>query len=233
MKKKIEELKPGAQFDYCGYHWVALDNVGDGVLVLAADTVFNRAFDSENRADWTVSTLREELGEDFANRLHSNGANFEQFVSFRPDLTANDGMKTYGSTIDGIALLSCEQYRKYRHIIPQATERWWTLTPWSCTKPYAAYVCTVKRDGTIDYDAACCDDWGVRPACVLEYDTLVDVEAQYRPGEDMPQEDSTQQVPRAQSLEELLTNAVAAAANGDNTAVQITIYAKRVQTTER
>ena len=176
MKKRIEELRPGAPFQYCGYNWVKLDSLEAGALVLAADVVFNRAFDNENRADWTISTLREELGNDFANRLHSNGANFENFVSFRPDLTANDGMKNYGSTIDGIALLSCEQYRQYRHVIPQATERWWTLTPWSCTKPYAAYVCAVKRDGTIDYEAACCNDWGVRPACVLENDTLVAVE---------------------------------------------------------
>lgn len=175
MKTTIRRITPGTLFEYGGVRWVKLDALEEGgALVLAADVLFNRAFDTENRNDWTCSTLREELGGAFADSLQEAGGNFNDFSLFRQYLTANDGMKRYGSTIDGIALLSCEQYRKYRDIIPQATERWWTITPYSCGEDYAAFVCAVKCDGSIDFDAACCNDWGVRPACVMEPDTIVE-----------------------------------------------------------
>lgn len=176
MKQRVETIIPGGLFIYGGVRWVKLDTTEEGgALVLAADVLFNREFDKENGNNWALSSLRGELGGGFADRLTEAGADLQAFTSFRPYLTSNDGLKRYGSTIDGIALLSCDQYRKYRDIIPQATERWWTLTPYSCGGDYAAYVCAVKVDGSIDYDAACCDDWGVRPVCVLEADTAVEM----------------------------------------------------------
>ena len=176
MKQRVETIIPGGLFDYGGVRWVKLDTTEEGgALVLAADVLFNREFDKENGNNWAFASLREELGGEFADRLTEAGADLQAFTTFRPYLTSNDGLKQYGSTIDGIALLSCDQYRKYRDIIPQATERWWTLTPYSCGGDYAAYVCAVKRDGSVDFDAACCNDWGVRPVCVLEADTAVEM----------------------------------------------------------
>lgn len=222
MKMELQRLNHGALFDYGGVRWAALDSVGDGVLCLAADTLFNRAFDAENRNNWAVSTLRAGLSGELADKLKAGGADLQKFVQFRPILTSNDGMKLYGSTIDGIALLTCDQYRQYRHIIPQATERWWTVTPYSCGGDYAAYVCAVNRDGSISSDAACCEDWGVRPVCVLEYDTLVDVEPKERPEPKEPQ-----------SLEQRIVEAAALAACGQNVALQITVHVERVPVDEK
>ena len=176
MKQRVETIISGGLFDYGGVRWVKLDTTEEGgALVLAADVLFNREFDKENGNNWASSSLRGELGGVFADKLTEAGADLQAFTTFRPYLTSNDGLKRYGSTVDGIALLSCDQYRKYRDIIPQATERWWTITPYSCGGDYAAYVCAVKRDGSIDFDAACCNDWGVRPVCVLEAGTAVEM----------------------------------------------------------
>ena len=54
--KKLANLKPGAYFFYGGVQWVVLENndkIG-ATLAVAAEPVFNRAFDAENRNDWRV-----------------------------------------------------------------------------------------------------------------------------------------------------------------------------------
>lgn len=227
MKTTIRRINPGTLFEYGGVRWVKLDALEEGgALVLASDVLFNRAFDTENRNDWTCSTLREELGGAFADSLQEAGGNFNDFSLFRQYLTANDGMKRYGSTIDGIALLSCEQYRKYRDIIPQATERWWTITPYSCEEDYAAFVCAVKRDGSVDYDAACCNDWGVRPACVMEPDTLIETVTLTQKTTPL-RCDSKAEEETEPGIEKRIAEAFRSAANGEKVDFQITVHVER------
>ena len=51
--KKLATLKPGAFFFYGGVQWVVLESdekIG-ATLALAAEPVFHRAFDEENRND--------------------------------------------------------------------------------------------------------------------------------------------------------------------------------------
>ena len=114
--KKLANLKPGAYFFYGGVQWVVLENndkIG-ATLAIAAEPVFNRAFDAENRNDWRVSSLRRELNGPFFDALIAEGANRAAFLDWESDLTADDGMTDYGTATDKIALLSDGLYRKYR-----------------------------------------------------------------------------------------------------------------------
>lgn len=80
--KKLANLKPGAYFFYGGVQWVVLENndkIG-ATLSIAAEPVFNRAFDEENRNDWRVSSLRRELNGPFFDALIAEGANRAAFL---------------------------------------------------------------------------------------------------------------------------------------------------------
>ena len=173
--KKLANLKPGAYFFYGGVQWVVLENndkIG-ATLSIAAEPVFNRAFDEENRNDWRVSSLRRELNGPFFDALIAEGANRAAFLDWESDLTADDGMTDYGTATDKIALLSDGLYRKYRQYIPLVDDWCWTLTPWTCNPSLSYYVRNVISSGAMNWRNACSGSWGARPLCYLESSIFV------------------------------------------------------------
>ena len=131
-KQQLSTLKDGARFFYGGVEWVKLDQTCGEVIALAAEPVFERAFDEENCNDWRKSSLRRELNGPFLDALIAEGADPAAFIEWESDLTADDGMTDYETAWDKIALISCELYREYRALIPKIGCWWWTLTPWTC-----------------------------------------------------------------------------------------------------
>lgn len=173
--KKLANLKPGAYFFYGGVQWVVLESdekIG-ATLALAAEPVFHRAFDEENRNDWRVSSLRRELNGPFLDALIAEGANRAAFLDWESDLTADDGMTDYGTTTDKIALLSDSLYRKYRQYIPLVDDWCWTLTPWTCNPSHSYRVRGVGSSGALNWNFAYNGNWGARPLCNLKSEILV------------------------------------------------------------
>jgi len=134
MITTLASVKPGQAFTYGGMPWIKLEDASRGTLALAAESVFARAFcENSNREfaqynNWGYSTLRHELNDDFYETLLENGADAGAFLYMTVDLTADDGLDDYGTSSDKIALISCEQYRKYRRLIPALDDWWWTVT---------------------------------------------------------------------------------------------------------
>ena len=175
--KKLATLKPGAFFFYGGVQWVVLESdekIG-ATLALAAEPVFHRAFDEENRNDWRVSSLRRELNGPFLDALIQEGANRAAFLDWESDLTADDGMTDYGTATDKIALLSDGLYREYRQFIPLVDDWCWTLTPWTCNPSDSCRVRYVDSSGAMDWSNACSGGRGARPLCYLESSIFVSV----------------------------------------------------------
>lgn len=175
--KKLANLKPGAYFFYGGVQWVVLESdekIG-ATLALAAEPVFHRAFDEENRNDWRVSSLRRELNGPFLDALIQEGANRAAFLDWESDLTADDGMTDYGTATDKIALLSDGLYRKYRRFIPLVDDWCWTLTPWTCNPSNSYSVRIVGSSGAMDWLHAYHGNGGARPLCYLESSIFVSV----------------------------------------------------------
>lgn len=168
--KKLAELTTGTHFLFGGIEWVKLDDIGAGTLVLAAQPVFERAFDEENGNDWRKSSLRRELNGAFLDSLVAAGANPVAFLDWESDLNADDGMSDYGTSVDKIALLSDALYRKYREIIPTADNWCWNLTPWTCKASVSYRVRIVYSSGVLGYSRACDGGSGVRPLCYLDAD---------------------------------------------------------------
>lgn len=192
--KKLAELKCGARFTYAGVEWVKLDDTDGGALAIAAEPVFERAFDEENCNDWRKSSLRRELNGPFLDALIAEGADRAAFLNLESDLTADDGMTDYGTAADKIALISDGLYRKFRALIPKIGCWWWTLTPWTCDPEYSYYVRLVNSSGALYWLDACNGDSGVRPLCNMKSDILVSV-----PGEENADD---QEERRAAAVEE-------------------------------
>lgn len=171
--KKLQDLKIGEVFEYGLFNWIKLDDLEDGTIAIFQDKLPDtRRFDEDSN-NWRNSELRNWLNENFLHTLIDNGAKQDDFLRFERDLTADDGMKDYGSLSDRLSLITCEEYRKYRNLIPFINNCWWTLTPYSCMEKYSDFVRFVDPVGSLDWGSACYDYYDLRPLCNLQSGILV------------------------------------------------------------
>lgn len=197
---KVMEVTAGKTVKVAGMNWVVLDHIeGKGTLCLMEDILEERAFhnkDKEGCNNWANSSLRQYLNSEFAARLLDR-----QLAEMEVDLTSDDGMTDYGKTKDYIALLTADQYRKYRSLIPEADDWWWLATPWTCNSANSYAVRSVDPDGTLyNYDAYF-GTIGVRPALVFKESVIAD--------DDNPAERSEADIKDWKEVEETAVKALA------------------------
>lgn len=197
---KVMEVAAGKTVKVAGMMWVVLDHIeGKGTLCLMEDILEERAFHNEDKEgcnNWANSSLREYLNSEFAARLLDR-----QLAEMEVDLTSDDGMKDYGKTKDYIALLTADQYRKYREFIPNADDWWWLVTPWTCNSAISYYVRRVYAGGTLYNDHAYSGYHGVRPALIFKESVIAD--------DDNPAERSEADIKDWKEVEESAAKALA------------------------
>lgn len=156
--------KPGTHFDYKGMEFIALNAEQGGLLAVAAQTLPDKmAFDEDDCNDWRSSTLREYL-----NKEHIKNFNDEDLLPFVSDLTADNGMKDYGTCEDKLAILSDAHYRTYREYIPKYDKSFvWSITPWSCLPTHAYSERVVHSSTGYIYNHYASGTYGVAPACIF------------------------------------------------------------------
>lgn len=166
----LKALGAGSIFTYGGIRWIVLEQIGGAALSLAVDLLPDTMpFDKENRNDWAVSTLREYLNGEFLKQLVEAGADADAFREMIVDLTSDDGLDDYGTDRCKIALISDAQYRRFRCIIPNVDNWWWTITPFSTEKNgYSRDARRVYSSGALNSNYAWNGDYGVRPLCNLK-----------------------------------------------------------------
>lgn len=94
---------------------------------------------------------------------------------FSLDLTADDGLKCYGSIERKAALFTANMCRKYVEILDKykVNEWWWTSTAYSTPKhDDSDWIKCVSRRGCIS-NGYYCYFHGVRPFCILKSDIFV------------------------------------------------------------
>ena len=175
MQKKYSEIKPGEVFAFGGQNWIRLEEAG---LCVMEDILEERAFDEESN-DWRKSGLREYLNNYFYETLTDYDAEEKDFLMIETDLTADDGMKDYGTSKDLISLMTADLYRSNRHLLKPLESWWWLATPHSCLASDSYYVRCVNSSGALSNSLAYAGSCGVRPLCNLSSETLVSV-----PGEE-------------------------------------------------
>lgn len=183
---KIMDAKEGSVIKYGGIEWVVLarglhingDLHLNGVLVVAKECLFESAFDSNKECNnWAKSPLRGSLNsfneKGYCACAGLTGIKFDDLIEFERDLTTDDGMTEYGTCKDYISLYTCDEYRRFRKLIPNCGKWHWTITGDSLE--YSCNVRSVYSDGSLFYYDARGGVGGVRPLCILKSDTLVEV----------------------------------------------------------
>lgn len=170
--ESIQNLHAGDHFNFKGLEWVVLDpDKEGGVLAITADiwkrnAPFNRkCFDGCN--NWCRSILRDDLYE------LKQEIGVDNLLPHTVDLVADNGDKLYGTLDEMVFLLTCDEYRKYRDVMPRYDSWIWTCTPWITTNTgIALNVRCVYSDGSLGGTGAYVGGGGVAPACIFNPQNL-------------------------------------------------------------
>ena len=171
--KELKTVQAGEKFAYGGTDWLVLEQKEGRALCLAVGNIGDRAFDKDNCNDWRESSLRAFLSGEFLKSLVESGASEDAILQTKFDLTSDDGLDDYGDSTDKLGLISCEQYRRFRKLIPNLDDWWWTLTPWSTASNGDAYGVRIVGSGGTLYSGSAYGGGGVRPLC--NFDSSISV----------------------------------------------------------
>ena len=161
----LEGLGIGDTFELVDTTWKILDITSAGYICLA-DSIEDMKFDSDSN-NWENSDLRDYLNEGFLEKIAAE-IGLENIVPFERDLLSLDGQTEYGKCEDKVSLLTVDEYRKYRNLIPNTKDYWWWLvSPWSTPcNDYKRAVAVVSSAGNF-FNNFCDYDGGVRPVCIF------------------------------------------------------------------
>lgn len=165
MKKALKTAPRGTAFYYAGQRWVVLEHNATGTLCLTEKIVEDRAFDDGNCNDFSKSSSLRYLNGPFLDTLIDAAGCSSAFLTSELDLTADDGLKDYGTCTVTNFLLTVDQYRRNRDVIPNADDWWWLSTAVStASNGYEHSARYVYTDGTLYGDDAFYGNGGLRPA---------------------------------------------------------------------
>lgn len=166
VRKHFSDLKVGDTFKLAGLTWEILDITAEGYMCLADRLTDKMAFDEDSN-DWLKSQLREYLNTEFIEKI-ADEIGEENIVSFKRDLLSLDGQTEYGECEDKVSLLTIDEYRKYRSLIPNTDDYWWWLiSPWSTAcNDWSTRASVVSSPGYVNNDYCDCNG-SVRPVCTF------------------------------------------------------------------
>ena len=165
-KKHIGTPGIGKVIELAGMEWLILDKTEKGYFaILNGFDGRERTFDSASN-NWISSKLRNELNTRFLKKI-TDELGEDAVIEFDRDLLSMDGQTEYGHCKDKISLLTVDEYRKYRKLLPNMDKWWWLLTPWSTpVNDFSTTDAVVSPSGDI-LDYYCDLGYGVRPACIF------------------------------------------------------------------
>lgn len=171
--KTIQNYKPGEKFIYGNKNCMVLEHTDDGALCMVLDEDFESAFGETN--NFAESELRKKLNGEYLDEWVKDGVSRESFALMRVDLTANDGLKDYGTCECFLAPRTCDQHRKYRYLISNPKEDLeWTATAYSTKgNGYSDNAYLVTGTGALYGDSIVLGANGVRPLFKLNPDTVI------------------------------------------------------------
>ena len=170
------EIKAGETFIYKGIKYICLEVFDKEVygrnaaLAVTAKIIKSMEFAEkfeDGCNDWRRSKVREWLNDEFL-AMHIAK---DDVLPQTSDLTADNGDDAYGTSEDLVTLLSCDQYRKYRKLIPKYNGWVWTVTPLYPHTGNAHSVRAINPSGELSYSITAYS-LGVAPVCLFDLDEL-------------------------------------------------------------
>ena len=174
----LGQVRKGERFILDGVAFVKLDEDREASFALAEDVVLKgTAFDTKDREDrnnYYGSHLHYALDE----WAFQHEALYEAALERPIDLFSMDGMDDYGRPELAVRILTLDEYRKYRIIIPKVSENYWLATPdVTFFKPMGDGhgVCFVRPSGRVSYEFVS-ELFSGRPSFYLNSSVPVSVE---------------------------------------------------------
>lgn len=192
---ELRKVPCGETFTVFGEEFVLLDHVDGGVLSIRKEIWKKAVFDRSGNSNLAQADMRDTLAE-YTELLKSRGMKDGDCLVQHIDLKTTDGTRVYGYLDCTVALLTLEQYGKYKEIIPKVEGWWWLATPvwtrWlrSPDTDSTGYVWGVGSCGGYSYWYASYS-LGVRPLLTFSSCLLVswqDEESQGTTGEEAQKE---------------------------------------------
>ena len=172
VRNEVGDIGVGEVCKIGKWEFIVCEHTGEGTVLLMKDCLYdNEEFGSRN--DYNGSNV-DMLCEKFAEEL-ATVVGAENIILHTVDLTADDGLKDYGSIERRVSLFTADQYRKYVYILDKykLDAWWWLATPWSTpTHEESVWVKCVSPLGGIGGDD-CGGNVGVRPFCILNSNIFV------------------------------------------------------------
>lgn len=175
----LEQVRKGERFVLDGVAFVKLDEDRESSFVVSEDVVLKGiAFDTQEREDrnnYMCSGIQEGLDEWASEHEEIYEAALERPI----DLLSMDGMTDYGKPEVSVRMLTVDEYRKYRALIPLTDEVYWLATAYSTpSSPYSdteiAYC--VSASGALSHDSVSYPYFAARPAFYLKSSIFVSVD---------------------------------------------------------
>lgn len=170
--KKLSEIPESGTFKIGKYEFAVLEQLEDSAVVIDKDKYGEDVkFGANNNYDGSnVDEICNRFADEIAAIIGT-----ENMLEFELDLTANDGMKCYGSVKRRMALRTADMQRKYAYIFDKLPKFWeWLATAYSTPKHEdGTWVECVSPRGNILYYDSYFDNGGVRPFCILKSDIFV------------------------------------------------------------
>ena len=148
------------------------EKLGTTSLLLKDKLGEEMEFGSNN--DYRTSEIKKVLDE-FANEI-SGIVGEENLVEHLVDLTADDGLKCYGSIKAKMSLFTANMVRENVEILDEfkLDEWWWTCTPYSTPKhENASWIKCVSPRGGIFNNFTFWNGGSVRPFCIVKSSIFV------------------------------------------------------------
>lgn len=164
---KLADVPVGETFKIGNHEMVVLEHSGDTTAVIRKDLLPDQKFGSNNNYDGSDA---DKTCCKFADEIEAVVGK-DNLCLHTVDLTADDGLKCYGSVKRKASLLTTEKYRRFVYTLDKhrPDEWWWLATALST----AAHGCKtavkcVAPSGFLNGNYYNCVYFGVRPFCVLK-----------------------------------------------------------------
>lgn len=169
---KLKDISIGETFKIKDYEFVVLEHSKETTAVILKDLLHKeKQFGKNNNYE---NSNADKLCQEFGKKL-SAIIGEENLIEHTVDLTADDGLKDYGSIKRKMSLLTANLYRRYVEILDKhKIKAWWWLatahsTPTHDSSSWVKCVSPVGFISILNYNF----NYGVRPFCILNSNIFV------------------------------------------------------------
>jgi hypothetical protein len=168
----LGDIRDGEVCKIGEWEFIVCEHTREGTVLLMKDCLYDAVEFGDNN-NYNGSNV-DKLCEEFADKL-AEVVGEENIIRHTVDLTADDGLRDYGSIERCVSLFTANQYRKYCDILDKYRLNIWTWTATAYSTPKHDDDCWVKcvapRGVIGDYGYG--NDYGVRPFCILKSNIFV------------------------------------------------------------